>query len=154
MKKLLSLLLTGMMMLTVLTACGSKTVTIDVNEAATALCNNLTYVGTMQEVASKQLETTYDGIQMDSIVASKVYMDGFTAEEVAVFEMTDDAAATSLKTVLETYVSARKDLFASYAPEGAARLDKAVIKQAGEYVILCVSNDTEKVASAVDGVLK
>lgn len=155
MKKICSLILSAVMALSLLTACGSANVTIDVNEAADTLKTNLSYAGSLEELGSKMLENTYDEIDTESITAYKAYVSAdVTAEEVAVFEMKDDAAATALKTVLEAHVQAQKEIYADYSPEGVVRLDKAVIRQSGKYVILCISDDTDKVASEVDKLLK
>lgn len=155
MKKICSLILSAVMALTLLTACGSANVTIDVNEAADTLKTNLSYAGSLEELGSKMLENTYDEIDTESITAYKAYVSAdVTAEEVAVFEMKDDAAAAALKTVLEAHVQAQKEIYADYSPEGVVRLEKAVIRQSGKYVILCISDDTDKVASEVDKLLK
>ncbi len=153
MKRMICLICAVVMTMSLLAGCGGS-VTIDVNKAADALKADLTYVGSLQEIPEKQLETIYDGLDAANVVACKVYMDAYTAEEIAVFEMTDATAATALKEVFEGRVDTQYDLFSSYAPEGAARIEKAAIKQNGKYVILCISDDTAQVSAAVDAQFK
>ena len=44
----------------------------------------------------------------------------------------------------------QKDSYADYAPDQVPKLDTAVVRTCGEYVIVCVSADNEKAASVVD----
>lgn len=156
MKKMLTMILSGVMALVLLTSCGGKEVTIDVNTAADTLKSNLTYAGQMNEQSGeKAMQNTYTELDASLVAAYKGYVSGdTTAEEIAVFEATDETAAAAIYETLEKYVAAQTELYAGYSPEGAQRLEKSVLKQAGKYVVLCVSNDPDNTAAEVDKILK
>ena len=154
MKKLIAFILSGVMMMGVLASCGAPK-DIDVAQAADTLKNSLKFDGNMEELGSKMLESTYNGIAADSIETFKAYTSpDITAEEIGVFETKDENAAKELKTVLDQHVTEQKDLYADYSPEGAQRLEKAVVRQNGKYVIICVAGDGSKTAAEVDKILK
>ncbi|MBQ4153479.1 MAG: DUF4358 domain-containing protein [Oscillospiraceae bacterium] len=154
MKKSLSLILAAVMALLLLASCGATTLKVDVNEAAEVLKNDLSYAGSMEELTENMLESTYEGIDVETIASFKAYISAdATAEEIAVFELKDEGAAKAMKAAMDERIISQKEIYSSYSPEGAARLDKGVVKQAGKYVILCVSDDTDKIATVVNGLL-
>lgn len=152
MKKLVAMVLGGLLMMTLLTSCGGKEVVLDVNAAADTLKNNLTYAGEMVEQSGeKAMLNTYTELDGSLVAAYKGYVSGdTTAEEIAVFEATDEAAASGIYETLQSYVTAQTELYAGYAPDGAKRLEKSVLKQSGKYVVLCVSDDSDNIAAEVD----
>ena len=70
-------------------------------------------------------------------LSAKVYVSSTaTAEEIAVFEAKDSAAASRLETIVNTRVQEQKDIYADYAPLEVSRLEKAVIRKKA---IICFS---------------
>jgi hypothetical protein len=74
---------------------------------------------------------------------------GSTAEEVAVFEAPDSSTAELMKEHVEEYLADQRDSFEKYIPEEAERIDNAVVQQNGNYVVLCVSGDSDKAKSLI-----
>ena len=49
--------------------------------------------------------------------------------------------------LLKTRVKNQSELFASYNPDEAAKLDKAIVKSSGKYAVLVVCDDYDKAES-------
>ena len=67
---------------------------------------------------------------------------GTSAQEVAVFQLTDASQAESAAERLETYLQNRIGAFTGYLPEEAALLEDAQVEVRGAYVALLACGDT------------
>ena len=91
------------------------------------------------------------GLNADQVVSSVVYVGtGATAEEVAVFEGTDEDSAKAIKELADSRVKSQLEDYKDYKPEEVPKLENAILETKGNYVILCVSGDNET-ANAVIG---
>ena len=70
-----------------------------------------------------------------------------TADEIVAVECKDEAAAKAVVELLKTRVKNQSELFASYNPDEAAKLDKAIVKSSGKYAVLVVCDDYDKAQS-------
>lgn len=153
-KKAVSALLLSLLIGVTTTSCG-QSVTVDVEAAADTLFSSVEFEDTMEPLDSSMLSSIYSDIQSEDVVKSKVYTSTTaTAEEIAVFEAKDSAAATRLETVLNNRVQEQKDIYVSYAPLEVSRLEKAVIRKEGNYLFFCVAADKDKVEAEIDAMLK
>ncbi|MBO4214656.1 MAG: DUF4358 domain-containing protein [Lachnospiraceae bacterium] len=66
----------------------------------------------------------------------------------------DEADVEEAKESLKKHLEHRKNLFANYAIEQASRLDTAVLKASGRYVVLIIADDYSKIEKAFDDMLK
>lgn len=73
-----------------------------------------------------------------------------TAEEIAVIKVKSEENADTVKAAYEKRVEEQKAACKDYLPDEMPKLDKAIIYTHGNYVVLCVSNDSD----VIDGVLK
>ena len=78
---------------------------------------------------------------------------GATAEELAVFEAKDAAAAASLAEKLQARNSERLADYADYLPAEVPKLENAVIISGGRYVVLCVATDASAVKELAEKTL-
>lgn len=144
MKKITMMLCIAAMAL-VLTACGGKEkeVSVDPAKLAEELLTTVTS-DTLSETASDMLPSIYffeDGtIESGTAYASS----GATACEVAVVKSKDAKNASAVEKLFQTRVDNQSSLYASYNEGEVAKLDKAIIKSAGAYTVLCVCDDTDK----------
>ena len=151
MKKRLAVILSILVMAVIFVSCGGESLTIDVEVAADALHANITYEDDMKELDSSMLGTTYPELKAEDVVKSKVYTSlAATTEEIAVFEAKDAAAADRIEAAMKARVTAQKELYESYAPEEAARVQKAVIVKKGNYVLFCVAGDPAKAEAEIN----
>ena len=132
-----------------LTACSGsgKAKDVDVAKTADALYETVNAKDSLSETQKEMLGSIYffeDG----QLVNSKVYMsDAATADEIVVAECKDEDAAKKAAELLNTRVKNQKDRFATYNPDEAPKLDKAIVKSSGKYVVLCVCDDYDKAES-------
>ena len=153
-KKIVSGILLSALIAVTAASCG-QSATVDVEAAADTLYHNITFEDTMEPLDSSMLSSIYSDVQSDDIVKSKVYTSTTaTAEEIAVFEAKDAAAASRLETIVNNRIQEQKDIYADYAPLEVSRLEKAVVRKEGNYMFFCVAADKDKVESEIDALLK
>ena len=67
-----------------------------------------------------------------------------TPEEIAVFRIDPVFTAEKLTELAQARIAHQKETYASYAPQEVPKLDSAVIRVCGDYVIVCVCADNAK----------
>ena len=135
----------------VLCACGGgATEPFDPASTASALLDSGAFSENLEQLDQDVACMLY-GIDESTVTGSAVYgSTGATAEEIAVFTLTDETAAQAAKTALETRVSDQKTALESYLPAEIVKLDAAIIEQRGSSVLMVVAADAE----AAQAVLK
>ena len=131
-----------LLLLVLLAGCGAqKAQNVDAAQAADTLKSSLTFQDELSEATPEVRNRTY-GVSDADIVAGKLYLSsGATAEEIAVFEAADDAAADRLLAAMQERVEAQKLAFEDYAPAEMPKLDSAVVERSGNFVALCIAAD-------------
>ncbi|MGI6013467.1 MAG: DUF4358 domain-containing protein [Oscillospiraceae bacterium] len=125
----------------VLSSCSSQSKTIDAEKLSEDLLNNVTFQDELTLADDNTAKKLYN---VEDFVNAYVYISsGATAEEIAVFEFKDEDSAKQALDNANTRISEQKDSFASYIPEEVKKLDNAVVKQTGCYLIVCVSDGSE-----------
>ncbi|MCR5373782.1 MAG: DUF4358 domain-containing protein [Lachnospiraceae bacterium] len=76
------------------------------------------------------------------------------ADEIVVISVKDEADVKEAKDSLQKHLEHRKNLFANYAIEQASRLDSAILKVSGRYVVLIIADEYSKIDKAFDDMLK
>ena len=131
-----------LLMLVLLAGCSAgKAQNVDAAQAADTLKSSLTFQDELSEATPEVRNRTY-GISGEDVVAGKLYLSsGATAEEVAVFQARDEAAAERLLAAMQERVEAQKLAFEDYAPAEMPKLDSAVVERSGNFVALCIAAD-------------
>ena len=146
---LVATLAAGMLLLA---ACGSSSKTIDAAALASSLATDISYDDTLEQISDEDVSMY---IEVPEGVKSYVYMgSGSTAEEVAVFEAPDKDTAATVKENVQTYLDDQSDSFQDYIPEESKRIGNAVLEQKDQYVILCVSGDSEGAKEIIEKAFK
>ena len=127
--KKLKLILVTLLSLLLLAACGRKKssgeVTTDPSTLAKQLAEETVTSDTLSEVSTDIMASTYF-VDTTKIEASSAYMStGASACEAAVIKCSDAD-------------------YASYNAGETTKLENAIIKTSGNYVVLCVCDDTSK----------
>lgn len=121
-----------------LAACGNGKKDIDINALAEELLEKVEFVDELSQVDQETAERLYN---IKDAVAQSVYIgSGATAEEIAVFELKDEAAAIDAKDAALQRMKEQKESFETYIPQEVEKLDQAIVKVSGKYLIVCVSN--------------
>ena len=135
-----------------LAGCQNSAKEIDAAALAGSLVNEITYEDKLESVDA---DTISMYIEVPENTEAIMYMgSGSTAEEVAVFTSKDaETAGETLKKVQE-HLDDQTASFKAYKAEEAKRVEDAVLKQEGKYVILCVSGDTDKANEIIEKAFK
>lgn len=144
MKKITSMICMAAMALC-LTACGGKEkeVTVDTAKLAEELQAAVTS-DALTETASDMLLSIYFFDPEDIETGVAYASSGTTACEIAVVQSKDAKNTEEVEKLFQTRVDNQSDLYASYNEGEVVRLDKAIIKSAGAYTVLCVCDDVDK----------
>ena len=136
-----------------LLGCGSSSpVSVDTAALTTSLTSYISYDNELSELSEDDI-TNY--VTVEDGVKGVMYMSsGSTAEEVAVFTAPDEATASTMKNNVQEFLNDQKTSFEDYIPEEAQRIDDAVLVVNGNYVILCVSGDSDKAQEIIDNAFK
>lgn len=135
-----------------LSACGSSEKTIDAAALAQSLATEITYDDTLEEVDA---DTVSMYMTLPEGVESVMYMgSGTTAEEVGVFTAKDDDTAKETMVSVQSYLDDQAESFRDYVPEESKRVGNAVLEQKGQYVILCVSGDSQEAKEIIEEAFK
>ena len=141
-KKILLFLLI-VAIITTFSGCSSKnnTTEIDFNALSNELLENIEFKDELTAVDDAVIQKIYN---IEDFVRAQVYISsGATAEEISLFEFdSNEKAEEGLKMAMERIEEQKAD-FGSYIPEELQKLDKAVVKQSGNYVIVCVSSSSD-----------
>jgi hypothetical protein len=76
--------------------------------------------------------------------------DGKEADEIAVIELKDQADLQEAQDSVQDHVDGRIKLYSTYGPDQAQRAEKALIFQEGNYVVLIISDQQDKVKEAFE----
>lgn len=79
---------------------------------------------------------------------------GATSEEILVLEVNDKSKLNDIKEKINVRLAERKEVFESYLPKEVYKIDNNILSIKGNYVILCVSNDSNKVNDIINNYLK
>ncbi len=142
----LALYLTAM-----ITGCGAKEVTLDTAAVADTVLEQVAFDAELEKASAITAQLMYvlpEGAEIE------LYMgNGSFADEFAVITCASSADVEAAKTAVEQHLSEVKSSFEAYIPEEAAKIDDAVVKTLGKYVILCVSDDANA-DSVIDTAVK
>lgn len=152
MKKILLILMTAMLAFTMLACGGEKEETHEfaVEDLGKDLREKIEYEDELTQSRDAVFYMIY-GID-ESIVKSQCsyFSTNATTEEIAVVECVDKDAVAKVKKAFEERVEYQKQTFESYAPEEVDRLEKALITELGNYVVLCVTGDVDRAMFIID----
>ena len=136
-----ALLCGALLLVLMVSACGEKNKTVDVDQLADELLEQVDFEDELTELDDSMVAALYG---IEDAEEQRVYLSsGATAEEVAVFRFATEEAAQAGMGTLNQRLESRKADFANYMPDEAARLENAVLEQSGCYVALCVSAGDE-----------
>ena len=145
-----TLILTVLCTFTVLlfTACGGKSSSdsADVSVDVKQLCTDLegTIDSEVSEVSNDIIASTYF-VDMEKIdEAAAALNSGSNACEVLVLKCKDASYVSEVEDLLKKRVESQSALFASYNAPEVAKLDAALIKSKGNYVVFCVTDHNDK----------
>lgn len=126
-------------------ACGGNQKDIEISKLAGDLLAEVDFSEELNPVDDKMVGRLYN---IGETVDRYVYVgSGATAEEIAVFEFSNESEAQKGLEAAEQRIEDQKLSFESYVPAELDRLENAIVEQSGRYVVVCVAagNKAEEV---------
>ena len=144
MKKLLSLLLLAVMILT-LSACGGGDKQSAKSADLKAVLAKFTFDGEMLEMDENDMLDVY-GIQAADMkqFAAAVNTSGIDCDEVVLVEAKDADAASRVKEALDKRYQAKLNETKDYLPDEYTKISACKVEISGRYVSMIVSADAEE----------
>ncbi|MCI1954872.1 MAG: DUF4358 domain-containing protein [Oscillospiraceae bacterium] len=131
-----------------------EAVNADAGAVADEIVKSVTFRDQMSPIAQKTIVKNY-GLDAADVTKAKAYEStGATAEEAAVFEAKDEAAAERVKKAAQGRVEDQKSAFQDYQPKEMAKLKNPLLIQSGRYVVLVVADDTSGAKKITDRYLR
>jgi len=132
--------------------CGGEAKTIDAQALAKSLATEIKYDDTLKELTADEISMLVD---LPEDVDSVMYAgSGSTAEEVGVFTTKDSNQAKETMEDVQKYLDDQADSFQDYVPEETKRIGNAVLEQKNQYVVLCVSGDSDQAKEIIEKAFK
>ena len=146
---LLAVLTAGVLLLA---GCGGEAKTIDAQALAKSLATEIKYDDTLKELTADEISMLVD---LPEDVDSVMYAgSGSKAEEVGVFTAKDSNQAKETMEDVQKYLDDQADSFQDYVPEETKRIGNAVLEQKNQYVVLCVSGDSDQAKEIIEKAFK
>lgn len=124
-----------------MSACSAKQEEIDINKLATTLLEEVNFSDDLNQIDDKMVERLYN---INNAVSGYVYVgSGATAEEIAVFEFNNKNEADEATKAALQRIDDQKQSFESYVPKELDKLENAIVKTSGRYLIVCISDGDE-----------
>lgn len=129
--------------------CG-KAKTVDAQALSSALSGAEIYDDILTQLPEDMARRFY-GMDEGELTAGILYYGtGATAEEIAILQCRDEAAADKALENAKARIEAQKTSFADYRPSEVPKLDSAVLQKVGLTVIVVVSADAARAQEIVD----
>ena len=82
------------------------------------------------------------GIELEILSNGGIYSgSGITAEEIAIFEVSDQKDVPKIKKAIEKYIEGKRNAYEGYVPKELLKLKNPVVVTNGRVVVLCISNN-------------
>ena len=79
---------------------------------------------------------------------------GATSEELVILQVNDKSKLNDVKEKINTRLEERKEAFESYLPEEVFKIDNNILEVKNDYIIMCISNDSNKVNEVINNYIK
>ena len=150
MKKTVAFLLAIVCLAALLTGCGGSKKTMEPRAFVDDVLANANFTDSLNQL-SDDVVAQYYGVDSADYTSAIAYGGtAATAEQIAVFEAKDSAAAERILSALQTFVAEKVEAYKSYGPAAAMSLDNAPVKIIGNCVVAVVCADSDSAAKIVD----
>lgn len=145
------LLFVSVVLLLSLCACGGKEAAKEMEPAALAesLLKGNVFSVSLDELPASKAASFYELNASDVAEALLYHAAGTSKEQIVILKAVDETAAgnmvASLKELVARWIEADRD----YAPQEVPKLEKAVLRQSGPWVVLVIANDPDNAAKIV-----
>ena len=78
---------------------------------------------------------------------------GATSEEILILQVNEKENLNEVKEMINNRIEERKEIFVSYLPKEVYKLENNIFRVYNNYIIMCISNDNEKVDEIVNQII-
>ena len=150
MKKTVAFLLAIVCLASLLTGCGGSKKTMEPRAFVDDVLANANFTDSLNQL-SDDVVAQYYGVDSADYTSAIAYGGtAATAEQIAVFEAKDSAAAERILSALQTFVAEKVEAYKSYGPAAAMSLENAPVKIIGNCVVAVVCTDSDSALKVVD----
>ena len=149
MKKKIAGLLSLVLLLAAMAGCGGKK-TLEPAAFVEELRSNAHFTDSLNQLDDAVVPILYDVDREDYKEAIVYCGTAATAEEIAVFTASDDAAAERLLSGAQARVDHLIESYKSYGPAAAMTLENSVVARSGDKVIVVICSDSEGAKKVCD----
>ena len=150
MKKTVAFLLAIVCLAALLTGCGGSKKTMEPRAFVDDVLANANFTDSLNQL-SDDVVAQYYGVDSADYTSAIAYGGtAATAEQIAVFEAKDSAAAERILSALQTFVAEKVEAYKSYGPAAAMSLENAPVKIIGNCVVAVVCADSDSALNVVD----
>ena len=150
MKKTVAFLLAIVYLAALLTGCGGSKKTMEPRAFVDDVLANANFTDSLNQL-SDDVVAQYYGVDSADYTSAIAYGGtAATAEQIAVFEAKDSAAAERILSALQTFVAEKVEAYKSYGPAAAMSLENAPVKIIGNCVVAVVCADSDSAVKVVD----
>lgn len=129
-----------------------KDITIDINKISKDIMENIKFEDELNKMDNNTVSKLYD---INNATSQLVYMSsGATAEEIAIFEFKDKEECKIALEKANKRIEEQKENFKDYMPKEMKRLENAIIKNKNKYLIVCITNNQEKIEEILNKYIK
>lgn len=129
----------------------SQTTEIDTAALAGELLSNGVYAEELTEVSAQITEKRYNLEEGEAEEIIAYAGTNAVVDEIAVFKTSD---VESVEAKVEAHIEAQIKTYESYRPSEVSKLENGVVTVSGNYVIMCISEDSAKAEEIIDGYIK
>lgn len=132
----------------------SEDIQIDIEELGTKIVESGAFEDELAKVDSSMIMQDYS-FSADEIKEIVSYQgSGATSEEIVILQVNVKEQLNSVKEKINTRIEERKQAFENYLPEEVFKIDNNLLETKGNYVIFCISNDSNKVEEVINNYIK
>ena len=155
MKKFLKVLALSLALVLCLNACGSSGY-ISFDDVYNDLTSSIDFGANMSEMSEIAAENFYFIYDTEILEDYVIYMDesNATPNEIALFRLAKESDRTTVETIVQNRIKDLQIGFEDYNPDEMYKLENAVVKSSGNYVMMVICKDNSKAAEIINSYLK
>lgn len=130
--------LTTIVAMMFMVACGGN-VEVDTTALTEKLVADVEFTEELEKMSEEDIEFYMD---LEEGVSAIMYTGSAeSGEQVGALTAEDEETAMKMKETVEALLKDQAEVLEPYEPEASKRIEKAIIKQKGNYVVFCVTDD-------------
>ena len=131
-----------------------KDIQINIQVMANRIVGSATFEDQLAQADSEMVmnDYTFTSDEINDLVSYQG--SGATSEELVILQVKDKSKINSVKEKINTRLSETREAFESYLPKEVGKIDNNILRVEGNYIILCIANDTNTVNKIINEYIK